>query len=115
MQETINPATERPYTDAIVFLLQCFFRVESTNELFKAIDIITKDKPFSLINIFLTMQAHYLLEQARRQGGVDFEPLPTANNILNGNKCSMKFKAKKDYKYEYEDFHYHCFKEDYKK
>jgi hypothetical protein len=123
MQEMINPASGRPYANATVFLLQQYCRVDSIEELFETLEIITKEEPFGAINIFLTLQAHYLLEQAKRYGRVIYEPLPTVNDILVRHKQSKKFKViLKHYFHLSEedldnlkncsDIRYHCFNDD---
>jgi len=93
MKEIINPVSERPYTNVTLFLLQRFCRVDSIDELFEILKIITREDPLGAMTIFLTLQAHYLLEQAERAGNVVFEPLPSANNILVRHKQSKKFRV----------------------
>jgi hypothetical protein len=123
LQEIINPALKRPYAVVILFLLQRFCRVESIDDLFETFKIITDDEPFGALNIFLTLQAHYLLEQAKRAGHVVFEPLPTVNNILVRHKQSNKFRVIFEHYFHLSqedwdnldncsDLRYHCFNDD---
>jgi hypothetical protein len=114
MDEIINPVTREPYADVTLFLLKCFCGVKNNDELVRSLKEITKDEPSGTLNIFLTLQGHYLLEQIRRKEGVNFKPFPSVDNILNKKKRSTRFSSKGNYRNECENWRYHCYRYDMK-